>query len=192
MAQPYLPRLLIPLWLLLTGLGFSLVSSYGSEPGEATTAPDSIDFALINIDKTPSNKLLMFLHPKCSCSLASVNEMARLMSRIKNKPELYIYFADPFENDELINSQLWQLSNNIPNSHVIRDKDSSIAKQLQAETSGSVILYDATGRLLFHGGITASRGHEGSSFGLQALTNLLNEKNNKILSSNVYGCGLRG
>ena len=43
------------------------------------------------------------------------------------------------------------------------------ARRFGAATSGEALLYSPSGKLLFHGGITPSRGHEGGSVGRDAL-----------------------
>jgi hypothetical protein len=58
-------------------------------------------------------------------------------------------------------------------------------------TSGQVLLYDASGRLRFRGGIRPSRGHEGDNTGRRALEALLlGDGAAPPLSTAVFGCPL--
>jgi len=66
------------------------------------------------------------------------------------------------------------------------------AKRFGAETSGAVVLYDRAGRLVFHGGITAARGHEGDSFGQQRIAALLTGARADRTDAPVFGCALDG
>jgi hypothetical protein len=68
--------------------------------------------------------------------------------------------------------------------------DGSLARQLGAETSGYVALYDANGRLLFSGGITRSRGHEGESAGRRTICALLAGEVVADPKTPVFGCPL--
>ena len=53
---------------------------------------------------------------------------------------------------------------------VVNDVEGVEARRFGAQTSGTTSLYSPDGRLLFSGGITSSRGHEGDNAGEDALT----------------------
>ena len=53
-----------------------------------------------------------------------------------------------------------------------------------------MLLFSPQGRLLFAGGITPARGHEGDNGGKEAFEYMLEHPNAKTLSFPVYGCGL--
>jgi hypothetical protein len=78
----------------------------------------------------------------------------------------------------------------LPGAKVIVDENEEITRKFGAETSGFVMLYDAEGKLRFHGGITSSRGHEGDSAGKNAIYKIVMERPNDLDSSPVYGCPL--
>jgi hypothetical protein len=52
------------------------------------------------------------------------------------------------------------------------------------------VLYDARGRLLFSGGLTSARGHEGDSFGLRRIRSLLLTGEADRRDAPVFGCSL--
>jgi len=58
------------------------------------------------------------------------------------------------------------------------------------ETSGDLVLYDADGRLLFHGGITSARGHSGDNLGRSAIQALLWKEPAQTASTSSFGCPL--
>jgi hypothetical protein len=64
------------------------------------------------------------------------------------------------------------------------------AARFGAATSGTVLLYDGSGHLLFNGGITESRGHEGFSAGREMLAHLLAQPGHEMKHTAVYGCPL--
>jgi hypothetical protein len=66
------------------------------------------------------------------------------------------------------------------------------ARAFGAKTSGFTALYAPDGRLLFHGGITASRGHEGDSAGAAAIVDFVVLGTASVRNTAVYGCGLVG
>lgn len=108
----------------------------------------------------------MLVHPRCSCSHASIGELAVLMAQAPMRPQTYVLFLKPgqFPHD-WEKSPLWHRAASIPNVTVIRDDDGLEAARFGAATSGQTMLYDANGRLLFSGGITGSRGHAGDNAG---------------------------
>jgi hypothetical protein len=65
------------------------------------------------------------------------------------------------------------------------------AERFGAVTSGAVMLFDTTGKRLFAGGITTSRGHEGDSAGGVMLRRLLkNETLAEAPTIPTFGCKL--
>jgi hypothetical protein len=70
------------------------------------------------------------------------------------------------------------------------DRASYEARQFGSATSGQVLLYDRAGRLLFSGGITGSRGHEGDNLGRARVTALIRGAAPDRPVSPVFGCAL--
>jgi hypothetical protein len=52
------------------------------------------------------------------------------------------------------------------------------------------MLYGIDGRLLFAGGITSSRGHQGDNAGLDRVLSLVRGGKAERSESSVFGCGL--
>jgi hypothetical protein len=87
-------------------------------------------------------------------------------------------------------TDLWQTASTIPGAAALRDDDGIEAARFGAATSGFTVVYDAHGRLLFRGGLTASRGHEGDSFGQRRVVSLLTTGAADRSDSPVFGCAL--
>jgi hypothetical protein len=86
---------------------------------------------------------------------------------------------------------LWRLARTIPNVTLVADRGGAEARRFQAVTSGFVVVYSRSGRLLFSGGITPARGHEGASYGQQAIAAALDaEQPSQSLAARVFGCEL--
>jgi hypothetical protein len=67
------------------------------------------------------------------------------------------------------------------------------ARGFAARASGDVLLYSPAGKLLFQGGITGSRGHEGDNYGLSRLADLLAvpaAESAIPVTSRIFGCEL--
>jgi hypothetical protein len=84
----------------------------------------------------------------------------------------------------------WREAARIPGVQVQCDDDGLEARQFGVETSGDTVLYAPTGQLLFHGGITISRGHAGDNPGREAIEALLSGGAARTTSTPAFGCSL--
>ena len=136
--------------------------------------------------------LLMFAHPKCPCTRASVGELERLMRDCAGQVQASIIFLQPpGQDDDWHRTDLWQRASSISGADVVCDDNGDECERFSARTSGLVLVYSTDGQLVFRGGITASRGHEGDNAGRQAITALLRTGQAGIDDTKVYGCLLQ-
>ena len=114
----------------------------------------------------------MFLHPRCPCSRASVAELASVAARCGPRFAAHAILYRPVEPsegwDEAVIGGLDEAA--IPGLRRWGDRGGRLSRRFGVETSGHVLLFDPAGKLLFSGGITASRGHRGGNPGLDAVT----------------------
>jgi hypothetical protein len=172
--------------------GLGALQAYKSRPGSAGHTPAVFAEPLSASDSPGLPRLLMFLHPKCPCSKASLGELAEIMAHEPDKAAVDVVFVMPQgAGPDWAKTTLRKQAAAIPGVRLV-DDDGTLAQRLGAETSGYVVLYDAGGKLLFSGGITRSRGHEGDSAGRQAICALLNGDANAAVGAKtpVYGCPL--
>jgi hypothetical protein len=85
---------------------------------------------------------------------------------------------------------LWRSASALPDVTVVRDDDGVEARRFGVETSGQTLLYDGRGTLIFSGGITGSRGHEGANAGEASLVALLTRGEADRSGTSVFGCPL--
>jgi len=135
--------------------------------------------------------LMMLAHPQCSCTPASLAELAEVLARGRVRPRTYVIFLKPqgFSND-WVQSDLWKTAAAIPGVTLVRDDDGREARRFGSETSGQTLLYDGDGVLRFSGGITGSRSHAGDNAGRRSLVALLNGGAPDRAETNVFGCPL--
>lgn len=179
------------LWLggVVTGLAF--LAGYDNRPGTAASSQARWPAdSRITLDSTRPT-LVMLAHPRCTCTRASVAELAELMARAQEQPRAYVVFLKPggFPG-EWERTDLWRSASRIPGVTVLRDDEGVEARRFGAETSGSTFLYDPSGRLLFSGGTTGSRGHTGDNAGRATLLALLNHEEAHRTGTPVFGCPL--
>ena len=107
-------------------------------------------------------------------------------------PDLYLSIVVPEgEGADWIDGPVLRNASSIAGVRVVLDPGGRFAARLGATTSGHVLVYGADDALLFSGGITAARAHEGDAPGQNAIVRALYGKTPPIHRSAVFGCGLR-
>lgn len=183
-------------WCLLLSISFWRLNVYSSTPGAAASASQSwpTQSKLYRNPLTPT--FVLFLHPHCPCSKATLGELDRLAVSLKNHATTHIVFFKPKgqSDDWVMESPLWKKALNTPAVNLVIDHDETESHLFGPKTSGQTFLYDESGKLVFEGGITPARGHMGDSDGRAAVLNYLtsNKKadQNKMRTP-VYGCSLK-
>lgn len=179
------------LWLAAVGLGLHRLWIYSSEPGVNAEPPARLPVSA-QIRPSPGQAtLVMFVHPHCPCTRASIGELALLMTHCQGRLDAYVLFFKPREFPaDWEKTDLWYSAAAIPGVMVIQDEDGLEARRFHAATSGHAIVYDGEGSLLFSGGITASRGHSGDNAGRSAIVALLTEGSTERNKTLTFGCSL--
>ena len=170
--------LLIPaliVWVFLVGWGWMKLSQYENTPGQEIQASPQRWPALTKIPRTPDfSTMVIFLHPQCPCSRATVAQLSSIMAHSQEKVSVQAVFVRPpnFSQDA-VKSDLYNSALRIPGVQVMIDDDGQEAKVFHAKISGQVMLYDRLGALVFNGGITSSRGHHGDNAGQDSIISFL-------------------
>jgi len=179
------------LWVVLIGSGISWTARYDRTAGAAAAAPGDWPGAsrLPLVDGQAT--LLMFLHPRCPCSRASLHELAALIEHRHIPVTTFIIeVSPPGAPQNWARTELKRLASTIPGAMTLIDNGGYEASTFDSKTSGDVFFYSAERRLLFQGGITPSRGHEGESPGAEALARILNGAMTTDSKAAVFGCPL--
>ena len=180
------------LWLLALAAGFTQLWAYKLRPGEAEGTPAVWPTESGIPRRQDRATLVLFAHPQCPCTRASLAELARLMARFDDRLSAHVVFLRPSEADtDWDDTDLWRRASSIPGVTTVKDDGGVEAARFRASTSGMTALYDPRGRLLFSGGITSARGHEGDSLGLRRISSLLRTGRADRPDAPVYGCSLR-
>lgn len=181
------------LWLGLVAVGMGKLNAYANTPGERASA--SATFPLLSQVQTENGKstLILFVHPKCACSVATVAELDRLFPKISSQAIVNVIFLKPEEfSDQDVRGDLWDRAKLISGAVLKIDSGNRESDLYGAKTSGQTFLYDSAGYLVFEGGLTSSRGHTGDSKGQQDILHYFeNPINWTLATSSVFGCGLK-
>ncbi|HTI68481.1 MAG TPA: hypothetical protein VMF06_00835 [Candidatus Limnocylindria bacterium] len=181
------------LWATLIALGLGVLANYDNTPGIQRTPPVHWpSSSRINHDTTRAT-LVLFAHPRCPCTRASLGELEQLMALCEGKVSASVIFFKPAsEADEWSKTQSWQMAAAIPGVMVQVDEDGQEADRFHADTSGHTLLYDRSGHLVFTGGITSARGHPGDNAGRSAIAKFLLSNTATAIESPhqtvVFGC----
>jgi hypothetical protein len=184
-------------------LGFSAISTligmwaliaFEQTPGAVSAAPGRwpVSSAVKRVSGRP--EIVVFVHPFCSCTDATIAELAHLSVREKPgaaAPVITVLFYRPRSSAWAPNG-LWNKARDLEFAQVAWDDDGVEARRFGARTSGYVLLYNSSGSLLFRGGVTGSRGHRGDNYGLDELVASLDSQRPAPALSRVFGCALGG
>jgi hypothetical protein len=155
---------LVATWLVLVAAASSVLWKYQLTPGDAQATPAHWPSASRIPRPTDRATLVLLAHPKCTCTRATIAELSRLMSRAQGSLAAFVLFLSPTDfPDDWDRSETWRTASRIPGVHVLSDRDGVEARRFGATTSGTAAVYDRAGALVFRGGLTIARGHEGES-----------------------------
>ena len=179
-------------WLIALFCGLRALANYENASGKIGATPESWPVASRIPRPTDRATLIMLVHPHCPCTRASMSELAQIMAHVQGKASAYVLFLKPANSGgDWDDTDLRRSAAKIPGVSVLTDVEGEEASRFGAETSGHTLLFDAAGRRLFNGGITASRGHAGENAGESAIVSLINERTAQRRSTLVFGCALR-
>jgi hypothetical protein len=183
--------LLFVAWLIAAGTGFAILIQYKATPGGSAVPPAHWPEGTPFRFASPGKTLVMFAHPKCGCTRATFNELARVLAKSDGQLAIHIVFARPAgAGPDWNKTDIVQSASRLPGAQVYWDDAGHLAGLFHAETSGYALLYDERGSLLFSGGITASRGHEGINEGRLELLQQIAGTKAPAACTPVFGCPL--
>ena len=177
-------------WIATVTFGMRVLFHYENTPGHTGAVPQA--WPATQIERaTDRPTLVIAAHPHCPCTAASVGELAQIMARLQGKVATYILFVKPRQaGRDWEDTDLRRSAEAIPGVKVVFDPDGVEARRFGAGTSGHALLFGTDGRLLFSGGITASRGHAGDNAGESAIVALINNQTLARTQTLVFGCSL--
>jgi hypothetical protein len=169
-------------WVALISLGGWALSQHAWSAGAAAPTPAATS-------PTDRPTLIVFAHPHCPCSRVTVAELAWVLDRCPIPVAVRVFLAAPEgAADGWDDTPLRAEAARLPGA-VLTTDDGREATRFGARTSGHTVVYDAAGRLLFSGGVTAGRGHRGGNPGRDAALAALRD-GRPGPSSPVFGCPL--
>jgi hypothetical protein len=177
-------------WAGIVGYGMERLWRFKMTPGVAARTAVQWPGSSLITPRPGEATLVMFVHPQCSCTSASLTELRNVLEHAHTPVSAWVLLLQPRgEPNE------WQLTRTarqaraIANVTVIEDPDGVEAARFGTQTSGQVMLFNPQGKLLFEGGITGSRGHVGDNEGEESVVSWLNTGAAERREHPVFGCG---
>lgn len=177
------------LWVAAVAVGLWFMLNYERTPGATGAVPTAWPSASRIPRSGNQATLVLFAHPRCPCTRATMSELAELMAKTTGKLQTcVVFFTPPGASADWTETDLHASAAAIPGVKVLADVSGTEAKRFGAETSGHALLFGRDGKLLFSGGITASRGHAGDNAGESAIVSIVNGHGAPQHRSLVFGC----
>lgn len=192
-TRPTVLATLIMAWGIAVILGLELLWQFQSTPGSKTGGENPAWPRGTSIQASSDGlTLVMFVHPRCPCTVASVGELRRITGGLSQTPHLHLIVLQPLEHDEhWQNNDLVNQARQLPQADVHWDQGGKIAQLFGAKTSGQVLLFNPQGQCLYRGGITGLRGQEGPSREGDVLYGCIASGRQADHDYPVFGCALQ-
>jgi hypothetical protein len=177
------------LWISGIVGGQILLARYETAPGVAGSPPQHWPAESRIPLSDRGHTLVMFAHPRCPCTRASLAELAKIRARSTDSVTPWVVFFKPSRAAvDWDQTDQWFTAAEIPGVYVLRDVDGVEARRFHAMTSGQTMLYNSAGELVFSGGITLARGQQGDNAGRSAIESLLRQSAPKAQQTPTFGC----
>jgi hypothetical protein len=175
------------IWLGAVLLVFGLLYRHTYQPNKVPTLPANEEA----MEASSHFQVKLFAHPHCPCTRASLEQFGESLTRFPADVQAEIIFVTAgLAESEIASSPRVLQARELPRAQVRFDATGEEAKRWGATVSGEVLAFDARGRLVFRGGITSGRGHQGGSTGQVELENIVNGRSPGPCATPVFGCHL--
>lgn len=183
------PLILGLIWLVALIVVQVTVVKYESTPATAQKVAAAWPQGT-SIWRAPQGTTLVLLaHPQCPCTRATMTELEKILAQTQGHLAVRALFFKPKQAaPSWVTTGLWSRANALPGAVSVVDEDGRMARKFHLRTSGEVAVFNAEGQLLFQGGITLARGHEGDNAGEDAVVQLVTTGHSSTTHTPVFGC----
>ena len=177
-------------WTATVGAMYHAIRQFESTPGRAADALTSWPSSSRIPRAAGEWRLVMLVHPHCSCSRASIDELRRIIEKSPASLETYVVVYRPKEFPQgWEKTDVFTSASHLARTHIILDNDGHEASIFHGFTSGQTFLYDGDGKLRFSGGITLLRGHAGFNSGSAEVMQIARTRAGSGVHP-VFGCAI--
>lgn len=181
----------LSIWGIVTCFFLWKLLGYQTSPGQYGEPPKKWPVTTPLQLASDRHTLVMFVHPKCTCTRASIGEFSTILAKGKHRVSgILVISHPPSLPDDWIETDLLSSARAIPGVTIFIDTDQRQTAMFKIKTSGNVVLYNQHGDLEFNGGITASRSHYGDSKGKLTIMSYFLKEKVDVHDTLVFGCSL--
>ncbi len=178
------------LWVATIAAAYEAIRRFETTPGLPASAPRAWPAATTVARTTGTWSLVMLVHPHCSCSRASVQELAEIAEKAPRDVQTTVLVYRPHEMKAgWERTNVYDAATRIRRARVLIDHDGAEARLFGGFTSGQTFLYDDQGRLRFAGGVTSLRGHAGLNRGRADVLRIASQRSGSGTHP-VFGCAI--
>lgn len=177
-------------WAATVTAAYQAIRRFESTPGPAAIAPASWPAQSAVSRQRGEWTLVMLVHPHCSCSRASVQELEAVLEKAPPSVKTHVLVFRPHEFPAgWERTDVYTAATRLRGARVLVDEDGREARRFGGFTSGQTFLYDGDGKLRFEGGITSLRGHAGLNSGRAGIIRIANAQS-ETGTHPVFGCAI--
>lgn len=182
--------LLLSLWVGGAILGLDRQARFDTSPCPTAENPPVIWPKNELAPQAGQSTLVMLAVAGCPCTRASIEELDALLSRQRGRLRAHVLLG-PGEQEA--SASTLACCQAIPGVQTHPDPQGRLARQFGMLSSGQVLIYNPSGRLIYAGGLTGQRGHVGENDALVSAREALEEETcGGLRTGNVYGCPIKG
>jgi hypothetical protein len=189
--KKFILPLLVTIWLGAAIVGMILLSRFQFSAGPKSQAPQAWPAnSNLKFDDQAYN-LVLSLHPKCSCSNATLGELEKILAATGRRLKVHALMSMPAgAPQQWRGSDLVKHLYTLPQTEIHFDENCQESELFGALTSGDTMLFDPFKQQVFRGGITASRGHSGDNVGENTIIAISRGLEGSCHETPVFGCNL--
>jgi hypothetical protein len=177
-------------WAATVGAMYHAVRQFETTPGPGAASRSSWPASSRIVRAHDRWTLVMLIHPHCSCTRASLQELERIIEMSGPSLQTYVLVYRPADFQAgWEKTETFEAAKRLQRSRVIVDPDGREARLFGGFTSGQTFLYDREGALRFSGGVTSLRGHAGVNRGSMDVVDIVRAKARQGTHP-VFGCAI--
>jgi hypothetical protein len=178
------------IWAATVGAMYQAVRHFETTPGRGAATRASWPAGSRIVPERHEWTLVMLIHPHCSCTRASLQELERIIEMSDPSLQTYVLVYRPADFQAgWEKTETFEAAKRLQRAHVIVDPDGREARLFGAFTSGQTFLYDGDGALRFSGGVTSLRGHAGVNRGSMDVVDIVHARAQQGAHP-VFGCAI--
>ncbi len=165
-------------WL---GLSDAQPGSRGAPPVQLAAVPElQADSGLVS--------LTCFIHPQCPCTRATLRDLERVATHVRETAQLRVVVAYPSDHPEWMSTATVAFASTISGVRIVPDPGGLLTAACGVKTSGHTLIYGPEGDLRYSGGLVPLRNHEGNAETRDCVLQVIESQPKRPVQTPAFGC----